>query len=74
VLTYPQQSSLGIGERLAIIPAHICTTVNLHSAFDAAPAKHGPTMAPGRGPRLVATSYVDWESKLARPTDVRSSR
>jgi D-serine deaminase-like pyridoxal phosphate-dependent protein len=33
VLTASGPTGLAIGERLAIIPAHACTTVNLYPAF-----------------------------------------
>src|SRR5207248_1442049 len=33
VLTHPFQTGLYIGDRMAIVPAHICTTVNLQPAF-----------------------------------------
>jgi D-serine deaminase-like pyridoxal phosphate-dependent protein len=33
VLTHPHRSSLRVGDRLAIVPAHVCTTVNLQPAL-----------------------------------------
>ena len=33
VLAHPHRSSLTVGDRLAIVPAHVCTTVNLQPAF-----------------------------------------
>src|SRR6266513_4094428 len=32
VLTHPHQTGLRVGDRLAIVPAHVCTTVNLQPA------------------------------------------
>ena len=32
VLTDPRQTGLSVGDRLAIVPAHVCTTVNLQPA------------------------------------------
>jgi D-serine deaminase-like pyridoxal phosphate-dependent protein len=33
VLAHPHRSSLRVGDRLAIVPAHVCTTVNLQPAL-----------------------------------------
>src|SRR3984893_15211052 len=33
MLTHTQQTGLTVGDRLAIVPAHVCTTVNLQPAF-----------------------------------------
>jgi D-serine deaminase-like pyridoxal phosphate-dependent protein len=42
VVTAPKRTRLAIGDRLIIIPAHVCTTVNLHPVLLLVPASGSP--------------------------------
>ncbi len=53
VLTAPEKTGLAIGDRVAIIPAHACTTVNLHPALLLATA--------GSAPRWLRVDARGWQ-------------
>src|SRR4030088_471872 len=42
VVTAPKMTGLTVGDRLVIIPAHACTTVNLHPALVLVPPSGNP--------------------------------
>jgi D-serine deaminase-like pyridoxal phosphate-dependent protein len=46
VLTAPRQTRLAIGKRVVILPAHVCTTVNLHAALRLFSRDHGAVRLP----------------------------
>ena len=53
VVTAAEKTGLDIGDRLLIIPAHVCTTVNLHPALLLVP--------PAGTPRWLSTDARGWQ-------------
>jgi len=52
VLKHPHQTGLSVGDRLAIVPTHVCTTVNLQP---------GPLLVSAGGHRWVAVDARGWQ-------------
>jgi D-serine deaminase-like pyridoxal phosphate-dependent protein len=73
VLTAPQQTRLAIGDRVVILPAHACTTVNLQPAL--------LLLSGGSQPRWFPVDARGWQQqgalgreRSAKPVDLSSSR
>jgi D-serine deaminase-like pyridoxal phosphate-dependent protein len=73
VLTAPQQTRLAVGDRVVILPAHACTTVNLQPAF--------LLFSVGNQARWLPVDARGWQQQVTsgrersvKPVDLGSSR
>lgn len=57
VLTAPDRTGLKVGDRLVIVPAHVCTTVNLHPAL--------LLVSPGGGSSWLPVDARGWQPSLS---------